>query len=199
MTVSLVTFGRKGVRKDFAIPGHAVIIGRKSTADLRIPMAEVSRSHCEIALTGGQLLLRDLNSSNGTLVNGQRVTKVALKAGDRIMVGPVVFTVQIDGRPANITAAPPVGAAPAAAAARPTAATRLQPPVSAPAAAPAKKPAADDDDIDLDDLGDLAIDDLDDLDLDDLDDSGEVVEAEDIEEIDEADLIPDDESDPKRK
>ncbi len=198
MTASLVTFGKKGVRKDFAIPERTIVIGRKSTADLRIPMAEVSRSHCEIFLSNGQLMLRDLNSSNGTFVNGQRVTKAALKAGDRVTIGPVVFTVQIDGKPANITAAPLPGAAQA----RPTAPTRLQPPASPaapPAESPAKKPAADDDDLDLDDLGDLAIETLDDLDLDDLDDSGETLSEEDLEEIDEADLIPDDEPESKRK
>jgi pSer/pThr/pTyr-binding forkhead associated (FHA) protein len=48
------------------------------------------------------LKVKDLASSNGTYVNNRRVNEVALKPGDRLVVGPIVFTVQINGEPADI-------------------------------------------------------------------------------------------------
>lgn len=47
-------------------------------------------------------MLQDLGSSNGTYVNNKRVAELQLQPGDHVVVGPVVFTVQIDGQPAEI-------------------------------------------------------------------------------------------------
>lgn len=198
MMVNLITFSRKGARKDFALGSTPLIIGRKPEADIRIPLGEVSRAHCEVRVQGGKILVRDLGSSNGTYVNDQKVTEAALKAGDQMRVGPVQFTVQVDGKPERISP-PPAPAAPASAASKPAAAsteatTRIPP-------APAK-PAADDD-FDIDNLEELDSEDLSDFDIDEISDSGviedieEVGDAEEIdnlEEISEDDLIPDDDS-----
>jgi predicted component of type VI protein secretion system len=57
--------------------------------------SEVSRRHCSLTPTGRGLLLRDLNSQNGTFVNALRVDdEVMLQSGDRLTVGPVSFEVQ---------------------------------------------------------------------------------------------------------
>ena len=68
--------------------------------DLRIPLTDVSRKHCRLKLDAAGLLVSDLGSSNGTWVNGRRVTEEDLDPGDTLRVGPVKFTVQIDGKPA---------------------------------------------------------------------------------------------------
>ena len=102
MDVKLVFFKPNGQRKDFPISKARTVIGRGEECDLRVPLASVSRRHTRLSLRDGSLSVEDLGSSNGTYVNNQRVTESALKAGDRLVIGPVVFTVQIDGVPADV-------------------------------------------------------------------------------------------------
>lgn len=78
------------------------VIGRDTHCDLRVPSAEVSRQHCEVAVDGGAIRVRDLKSSNGTWVNSERVDESTLEAGDLIAVGPVVVVVRVDGNPVTI-------------------------------------------------------------------------------------------------
>ncbi|MCF8527470.1 MAG: DUF3662 and FHA domain-containing protein [Candidatus Nanopelagicales bacterium] len=61
-------------------------LGRGSDTDIRIEDPGASRNHCEIVL-GQPILLRDLNSTNGTLVNGQRVSQQELADGSVITIG----------------------------------------------------------------------------------------------------------------
>jgi pSer/pThr/pTyr-binding forkhead associated (FHA) protein len=116
MDVSLVMFKADGTRRDFPIKKPKFIVGRTTHCDLRIPLSSVSRKHCEIRMDGNRVHLRDLGSSNGTYHNSARVLEVTLKAGDEIAIGPVVFTLVIDGQPGQITpvrpAAEPATASP---------------------------------------------------------------------------------------
>ncbi len=116
MKVVLVMF-KDGARRDFAVAEGGTIVGRRKDCTLRIGTADVSRRHCELIVAGKSLKVRDLGSSNGTFVNGKRIAESPLRAGDKLSVGPVVFTVQIDGLPKAIS--PPRGeeASPATAAA----------------------------------------------------------------------------------
>ncbi|OPX23812.1 MAG: hypothetical protein B1H04_03305 [Planctomycetales bacterium 4484_123] len=102
MDVKLVMYKRDGRRKDFRIHKPKTVLGRAEDCDLRIPLLSVSRKHCELILGDDELRVRDLASSNGTFVNSRRITETALKPGDRLVIGPVVFTVQIDGVPEQI-------------------------------------------------------------------------------------------------
>jgi pSer/pThr/pTyr-binding forkhead associated (FHA) protein len=70
-------------------------IGRTARADFIVDAALISRIHCRLsAQPADQLIVEDLGSTNGTIVNGTRVDRVALKAGDRLTVGRVEFMVQ---------------------------------------------------------------------------------------------------------
>jgi len=102
MDVNLVMFKRDGQRKEFKIRHEATTIGRGEECTLRVPLLNVSRQHCELAKGQDELHVRDLGSANGTYVNNKRIGEAALKAGDRLVIGPVVFTVQIDGVPREI-------------------------------------------------------------------------------------------------
>lgn len=189
--ITLVAFKNNATRRDIPLkPGSRMIIGRQPDADIRIPLNEISRHHCELNLNGSKATIKDLGSSNGTYVNDKRIeSETALKAGDRITVGPVLFVVQIDGVPKDIAdpadapvhqhppkpaaAAPKPAPAPAAAAAKPAPAKPGPAPSAKPAAAKpaaASKPAAkapiDADDFDIDDLSDLDLGELPDLDMD---------------------------------
>lgn len=115
MDVKLVMFKKDGQRKDFAITNKTTIVGRSEECNLRIPLLSISRQHCELVKTDDELQVRDLASSNGTYVNNHRVNEKVLKAGDRIAIGPMIFTVQIDGQPEEVapvktraTKAPPL-------------------------------------------------------------------------------------------
>lgn len=128
-----------GTRRDFPLTRSRTILGRTSEADLRIPLPSVSRRHCEVAIEGDVLRVRDLGSSNGTNHNSVRVSEATLAAGDRIEIGGVEFLVVIDG--VGGAAAPPVPSAePVVVAEAPSAAqdmpTLAEPLAAAAAAAP---------------------------------------------------------------
>ena len=101
MKVSLVMFKEDGQQKTFDLDART-IVGRKDDCDLRIPLEQVSRRHAMLMVTDKTVTIRDLGSSNGTYVNNERVTEQDLAPGDRVVIGPVVFTVQVNGQPADI-------------------------------------------------------------------------------------------------
>ena len=75
-------------------PGNIKTIGRAPRADFIVDAALVSRLHCRVSAGATELELVDLDSTNGTFVNGARVVKSAkIKAGDRIGVGRVELVV----------------------------------------------------------------------------------------------------------
>ena len=102
MNVVLIMFKENGEQKGFAIGEGRTIVGRQDDCDLRIPLGEISRKHAVFMVDDKSVTIRDTGSANGTYVNNQRISEVTLKAGDHLVLGPVVFTVQINGEPAEI-------------------------------------------------------------------------------------------------
>ncbi len=101
-----------GVR-EFEIIDNEVHMGRELDNTLRLPDPSISRHHCVIRKLGGGFEIQDLQSSNGVLVNGNRVQASPLRDGDRITLGQVQLTFQ-DPRPdvaatvaINVMDAPP--------------------------------------------------------------------------------------------
>jgi len=72
---------------------ETTIIGRAVKCDFVLNTLDVSRRHCRIICTPGQVLVEDLGSLRGTLVNGSRVTRTQLRAGDRLEIAGQVFQV----------------------------------------------------------------------------------------------------------
>ena len=68
------------------------IIGRGVDTDVRLESHQASRRHARIECAGGQCKVVDLQSSNGTFVNGERVTQAVLSPGDRLRLGDVELT-----------------------------------------------------------------------------------------------------------
>lgn len=69
-------------------------IGRSPGADFRVDAALLSRLHCRLTATHERLLVEDLESTNGTFVNGRRVRSASLAPGDRLRVGTVELIVE---------------------------------------------------------------------------------------------------------
>jgi pSer/pThr/pTyr-binding forkhead associated (FHA) protein len=69
------------------------LVGRKEECDLRLEHKSVSKMHCVIVKTDGLLLLRDLGSTNGTRVNGQRIRRAALLPNDQLCIANYKFRV----------------------------------------------------------------------------------------------------------
>ena len=77
--------------------GTVKTVGRTARADFIVEAPLVSRLHCRLtADASDQLVVDDLGSTNGTLVNGERVDRAVLRTGDTLTVGRVTFTVGTD-------------------------------------------------------------------------------------------------------
>ncbi len=103
MDANLVLLANGASRRVFPLSSDVTVIGRRRNCDLRIPLESVSRRHCQLTREGDQLQLQDLGSRNGTFLNGKQVETSGVNAGDVIKVGPLVFTVQVDGLPEDVT------------------------------------------------------------------------------------------------
>lgn len=75
------------------LPGNIRTIGRAAGADFIVDATLVSRLHCRISAGAAGLEVVDLDSTNGTFVNGRRVDRAMLQSGDRIKVGAVELVV----------------------------------------------------------------------------------------------------------
>jgi pSer/pThr/pTyr-binding forkhead associated (FHA) protein len=75
------------------LPGSIKTVGRATQADFIVEATLVSRLHCRLSAGATELEVGDLDSTNGTYVNGQRVERAALKVGDKLGVGKVLFLV----------------------------------------------------------------------------------------------------------
>lgn len=73
--------------------GREVVIGRSAECELRVPSVAASRRHAAVVRRGDDVFVRDLGSTNGTLVNGGKIAgERALQPGDRVEVGGVGVT-----------------------------------------------------------------------------------------------------------
>src|SRR5438046_5360170 len=71
------------------------VVGRKEDCDVRLDHKSVSKMHCVIVKTDGLLLLRDLGSTNGTRVNGQRIRRAALLPNDQLSIANYKYKVHL--------------------------------------------------------------------------------------------------------
>jgi len=76
------------------LPGSIKTVGRATGADFIVDAALVSRVHCRLTAGATELEVIDLESTNGTFVNGERTARAILKTGDRLGVGRVDLIVE---------------------------------------------------------------------------------------------------------
>jgi FHA domain len=64
-----------------------LLIGRHLDCDVRLPSANVSRMHARLSFRNGRWIVRDLESTNGTVLNGVRIGRSELRPGDELVIG----------------------------------------------------------------------------------------------------------------
>ena len=78
--------------RELALPdGGGLVVGRTAEADLRVSDPTISRRHAELQAVGSGVAVRDLDSSNGTFINGVRIREGVLSPNDSVAFGKVIF------------------------------------------------------------------------------------------------------------
>jgi adenylate cyclase len=70
-----------------------LLVGRRESCDIILRFPNVSGAHCELSIVEGHWFVKDLGSSNGTKVNGHRVTEQRLESGDKVSFGRNVYEI----------------------------------------------------------------------------------------------------------
>ncbi|MBC8870142.1 MAG: FHA domain-containing protein [Planctomycetes bacterium] len=97
MKIKLKVLKGAGAGKEVKIPTPKCLIGRGEDCHMRPKSEAVSRRHCAIIAKRGKVFIRDLESKNGTIVNGKPIEgDYVLKNGDKVQVGPLAFEMLID-------------------------------------------------------------------------------------------------------
>ena len=87
-------------------------VGRVEDNTFQIADPSVSSHHCEVLLRDGEVVIRDLNSTNGSYINDTQITESVLKPGQKLRLGQIELKLETDG-PAPAAAGSPAPAAPA--------------------------------------------------------------------------------------
>jgi predicted component of type VI protein secretion system len=75
-------------------------IGRVEDNTFQIAEASVSSHHCEVLLRGSDVVIKDLNSTNGTFINNEKISESVLKPGQTLRLGQIELRLEVDGMPA---------------------------------------------------------------------------------------------------
>ncbi len=95
MQLKLIVVGGKANKGSVALRPPAVI-GRSRQAELTVAHPMISRRHCEIYEVDGLVMVRDLGSLNGTVVEGQRIEESPLCPGNEFSLGPLTFRAEYE-------------------------------------------------------------------------------------------------------
>jgi pSer/pThr/pTyr-binding forkhead associated (FHA) protein len=107
MDVTLNVARANGDIKEISLKKKVTILGRGADCDLRIPLESCSRHHAEIRIQGDRVFVKDLDSSNGTYINNEKIAEAEVEPGDSLAIGPVVIRFRIDGEPEELPDLPP--------------------------------------------------------------------------------------------
>jgi pSer/pThr/pTyr-binding forkhead associated (FHA) protein len=88
----------------FELSTDRITVGRAPDNDICLPHASISSHHAEMILEDGDYKIIDLESTNGTRINDERITDSMLRNADQVMIGHIVFSYQSE----NVMEAPPL-------------------------------------------------------------------------------------------
>ncbi|MBX3270471.1 MAG: FHA domain-containing protein, partial [Sandaracinaceae bacterium] len=122
---AVVITEKGGAQRRLDFDKNEVTIGRVQGNDIILPKGNVSKRHSRIVLKDNRFIVVDLKSTNGTYVNGRKITSpLVVKAGDKIYIGDFILTLE-EGPGGAASAGPDVSPMPAPA--------PMAPPAPAPA------------------------------------------------------------------
>jgi transcriptional regulator with GAF, ATPase, and Fis domain len=107
MGARLIAVAGPVTKTEFLLGDEEAVIGRDVAATVCVNSRSASRRHCMVQRNGDQYLIKDLGSSNGTLVNGLPITECGLRHGDRIAVSDALFVFAAD-QPSELPLRPEV-------------------------------------------------------------------------------------------
>ena len=93
----LLSAGMTG--RTFDLKVDKTTIGRVEDNQFQIAEPSVSSHHCEVLLRGNDVIVKDLSSTNGTFINGEKVTEAPLKPGQILRLGQVEIRLETDAAP----------------------------------------------------------------------------------------------------
>ncbi len=96
---------------DIVLDRAMVVVGRHPACDARLDSLRVSRHHCCMMQESGEVVVRDLGSTNGIRINGQRVEMGRLKPGDELSIAHIRYRLD-NGQAHDQTLADPAGLLP---------------------------------------------------------------------------------------
>jgi len=105
----LVILNQGMTGRTFEVNVDRTTVGRIEDSTFQIADASVSSQHAEIVRQGADLLIRDLNSTNGTFINGEKISEAVLKPGQILRFGQVELKID-DGKPVSAAAPAPAAA-----------------------------------------------------------------------------------------
>src|SRR5258708_4058706 len=82
-------------------PGTQMVVGRAVNSDVPIYDPTISRQHAQLSVQNGGILVKDLGSSNGTFLNGSKITEAVATPNDVVMFGKVSFYVREISKPVD--------------------------------------------------------------------------------------------------
>ncbi len=137
---AVVITEKGGAQRRMEFDKNEVTIGRVQGNDIILPKGNVSKRHSRIVLKDNRFIVVDLKSTNGTYVNGRKITSpLVVKPGDKVYIGDFIMTVEgLDGDVASASMAPqPMGAGGPPPMPQPSG-----PPMGSPPPMPAPQPSA---------------------------------------------------------
>ena len=96
----LVVLSEGFTGRTYELKADKTTIGRLEDNAFQIPEASVSSHHCEVVLRGSDVVVKDLNSTNGSFINGEKVSEAILKPGQILRLGQVEIRLESDAAPA---------------------------------------------------------------------------------------------------
>jgi pSer/pThr/pTyr-binding forkhead associated (FHA) protein len=88
---------------EYTVTKAYTVIGRDNSADIIPRDAHISRQHAVIVYVDASYILKDLDSTNGTFMNGASIKQASLRHGDKFRVGETTFQFILQENPRNIT------------------------------------------------------------------------------------------------
>jgi pSer/pThr/pTyr-binding forkhead associated (FHA) protein len=123
----LVVLTQSMAGRSYDLVAERTTVGRVEDNAFQIAEPSVSSRHCEILLRGSDVVIKDLNSTNGTFINGEKISEGILKPGQTLRLGNIELKLDAPGAPATSPAPSPSAPTPA-----PAPATKKEPAKVAP-------------------------------------------------------------------